>query len=87
MYPHLKIFFCYSHWMILTIVSSRSLMHSSISLNLLLIPSSVFFISVTVVRSEWFFFFFIFSRFFLLKFYFVSLFFSPAQLAFLLLLL
>lgn len=48
-YPHLKKFFflsAFSDWAISTILSSRSLILSYISSNVLLILSSVFFISV-----------------------------------------
>ena len=53
--------FCFSVWVISTILSSMSFMHYSVSPNLLLIPSSVFFITVIVFfSSDWL--FFIFSK-------------------------
>ena len=57
-------FHCYD-WVIFIILPFRLLMHSCISPNLLLIPSSIFFISLTVFfSSDWF--FFIFSSFLLI---------------------
>lgn len=46
------IFFFCSEWVISTTLSYRSLMYSSVSPNLLLIPSCVFFISVAVFFSS-----------------------------------
>ena len=55
-------FFLYSEWMISIIQSSRSLMCSSVSTNLLLIPSGVFFVlAIVFFSNDWF--LFIFSSF------------------------
>lgn len=52
-------FFLYSEWMISIIQSSRSLMCSSVSTNLLLIPSGVFFIlAIVIFSNDWFLFIF-----------------------------
>ena len=71
-----------SDWIISIILSFRSLMLSSVSPYLLLIPSSVSFISIIVFfSSDWFFFEFSSS---LLKFLLCSSIFSLVRLAFLL---
>ena len=56
--------FCFSDWVISTPLSSRSLIHSSASSNFLLIPSSVFLISVSI--------FFCFDCFFFVFYLFVE---------------
>lgn len=78
------IFFFCSEWVISTTLSYRSLMYSSVSPNLLLIPSCVFFIAVIVFFiSDYY--FFIFSKC-LLKFSLCSSIFFPGSVFFLLLL-
>ena len=60
-----KILFSFvcSAWVTLTTLSSSSLIHSSVSSNLLLIPSSVFFVSVILsFNSAWFFLMFLTLR-------------------------
>ena len=52
-------FFLYSEWMISIIQSSRSLKCSSVSTNLLLIPSGAFFIlAIAIFSNDWFLFIF-----------------------------
>ena len=72
LYITLSSFFFYSDWMISTTLSCRLLTHSSISFNVLLIPSSVFFTSVIInFISDWFFFYIFYNS--LLKFFLCSL--------------
>ena len=71
-YITLSSFFFYSDWMISTTLSCRLLTYSSISFNVLLIPSSVFFTSVIInFISDWFFFYIFYNS--LLKFFLCSL--------------